>query len=393
MMMSDQLNVCLLNDSFPPVIDGVANVVLNYARIIDGSLGSAVVAVPRYPGEDYNYPFPVVDYPSIKTPKTAGYRAGIPLPGIIREIRNHPIDIIHCHCPFVSSVIAKSLRHATGAPIVMTYHTKFDIDLANNFDSTFMQSTVKKIIVSNIESCDEVWAVSRSAGENLKSLGYSGGYRVMDNGVDFPKGIVEQERIREISSELDLPADTPIFLYVGRMMWYKGIRLTIDGLRKAKSEGVRFKMLFVGGGADFEAIVEHAHTSGLGSECVFTGPVRDREKLRAFYSRADMFLFPSTFDLAPISVREASACGLASVLVRGSSSAEPVTDGKNAVLIDENADSLAAAVIDLSNNKDYMKTLGINAMNDLYLPWDTAVARAFDRYREVLEQSRALSKK
>ena len=28
------MNVCLLNDAFPPVIDGVANTVINYAEII-----------------------------------------------------------------------------------------------------------------------------------------------------------------------------------------------------------------------------------------------------------------------------------------------------------------------------------------------------------------------
>ena len=30
----EKLNVCLLNDSFPPVIDGVANTVYNYADIM-----------------------------------------------------------------------------------------------------------------------------------------------------------------------------------------------------------------------------------------------------------------------------------------------------------------------------------------------------------------------
>lgn len=29
-----KLNVCLINDSFPPEIDGVANAVTNYAQII-----------------------------------------------------------------------------------------------------------------------------------------------------------------------------------------------------------------------------------------------------------------------------------------------------------------------------------------------------------------------
>ena len=37
------MNVCLLNDSFPPVIDGVANVVMNYGRIMQQELGANVV--------------------------------------------------------------------------------------------------------------------------------------------------------------------------------------------------------------------------------------------------------------------------------------------------------------------------------------------------------------
>ena len=37
--MAGDLHVCLLNDSFPPLIDGVANTVVNYATIIQRDLG------------------------------------------------------------------------------------------------------------------------------------------------------------------------------------------------------------------------------------------------------------------------------------------------------------------------------------------------------------------
>ena len=383
--MDKKINVCLLNDSFPPVIDGVANAVLNYARVIHGNLGNVIVAVPRYPGAQSEYPFPVIRYPSLKTPKTAGYRMGVPIPGIIREIREHPVDLIHCHCPFVSAIISKHLRQSTGSPIIMTYHTKYDIDIANNFDSELVQMVVKKFIVSHIELCDEIWTVSRSAGENLRSLGYHGDYRVMDNGVDFPQCPATDKQCSMIDIEHKLPADLPIFLYVGRMMWYKGIRLILEGLHEAKASGVRFKMIFVGGGEDYDQITNLSCSLGLQNDCIFTGPVMDREKLRAYYSRADMFLFPSSFDSAPISVREAAACGLASVLIRDSSSAEPVTDGRNAVLIDEDSSCLARVVVELSENRGYMKNLGRRAMNDLYVSWDTAVARAYERYQVVLE--------
>jgi glycosyltransferase involved in cell wall biosynthesis len=383
--MSKRLNVCLLNDSFPPVIDGVANAVLNYAKLIHERYGEAIVAVPRYPGEKEEYPFPVVRYPSVKTPKTKGYRMGLPLPGIVREIKKHSVDIIHCHCPFVSAVISKPLRQSTGAPVVMTYHTKYDIDISNCFDSELVRSAAKKLVVSNIEWCDEVWAVSRGAGENLKSLGYRGDYRIMDNGVDFPKGPAGAGECYMVSVEHGLPPDIPVFLYVGRMMWYKGLRLILDALLKAKASGTRFKMIFIGGGEELSAIANLAHSHGLADDCIFTGPIKDRKKLRAYYSRADMFLFPSTFDSAPLAVREASACGLASVLVRDSSAAEPVTDGRNAVLIDEDSNSLAWAIIHLSRSKGHMKSLGSRAMEDLYLSWESSVEMAVGRYQEILE--------
>ena len=35
-----KLNVCLINDSFPPEIDGVANAVTNYAQIITEKFGT-----------------------------------------------------------------------------------------------------------------------------------------------------------------------------------------------------------------------------------------------------------------------------------------------------------------------------------------------------------------
>ena len=44
--MDKQLNICLMNDSFPPLIDGVANTVLNYARILSSIHANCAVATP-----------------------------------------------------------------------------------------------------------------------------------------------------------------------------------------------------------------------------------------------------------------------------------------------------------------------------------------------------------
>lgn len=69
------------------------------------------------------------------------------------------------------------------------------------------------------------------------------------------------------------------------------------------------------------------------------------ELLRAYYSRGDLFLFPSTFDTNGIVVREAAACALPALLVRGSCAAEGIDDGQTGLLMDENAQSLCAQAL------------------------------------------------
>ena len=185
------MKVTLLNDSFPPVIDGVANVVLNYARIMqEQGLAEPMVGTPRYPDAQYDqYPYPVVPYPSIDTTAiVSGYRTGNPFAAkAIDEMAAFAPDVIHTHCPVSSTLMARILRKETDAPVIFTYHTKFDVDIERAVKAKFLQKESIRTLVDNISACDEVWVVSSGAGENLVSLGYEGRYRVMPNGVDFAK--------------------------------------------------------------------------------------------------------------------------------------------------------------------------------------------------------------
>ena len=384
----DKLNVCLVNDSFPPEIDGVANAVTNYAAIINGGLGAATVVTPSNPeADDAAFPFPVCRYPSLDTTRLVGYRAGLPFsPEIQNTLEDDGFDIIHSHCPISSTLLARLLRERIDVPLVMTYHTKFDIDIANAIRSRILQEEAKRLLVQNISACDEVWTVSRGAGENLRSLGYEGDYIVMPNGVDFPRGRVEDSLIEQVTADYDLPAELPLFLFVGRMMWYKGIRIILDALAELKAAGEDFRMVFVGGGGDREEIIAYCQDLGLTDKVFFCPAIHDRNLIRAWYCRADLFLFPSTFDTNGLVVREAAACSVASVLIQGSCAAEGITDGRNGFLIQENADSLYACLLPLLDNPLQMAVVGAQAEKEIYISWHTAVAAALERYEIVIDR-------
>lgn len=387
----EQRSICLINDSFPPVTDGVANAVVNYAKILTENGKQATVVTPAYPGaDDSQFEFPIVRYPSVDLTKLVGYHAGFPFSSqTLETLVERDFDLIHCHCPVTSAMLARALRDRIHVPLVFTYHTKFDIDIANAIKGKLLQEEAKKVLVDNITACDEVWTVSHGAGENLKSLGYQGDYLVMPNGVDFPKGRVDESLVREVTKDFDLPENIPMFLFVGRMMWYKGLKIILDALAMLKTQGRPFRMVFVGNGGDRDEVIAYSERLGL-SDCVFfTAPAYDRNVIRAWYCRADLFLFPSTFDTNGLVVREAAACGLGSVLVRGSCAAEDIRDGESGFLIEENAESMARMLTALSRNPGAMQRVGKTAQDEIYISWKDAVTHAQARYEVVLENFKA----
>ena len=389
--MNEHPSVCLLNDSFPPLIDGVANAVVSYSRWLPEQGFDPVVVTPAYPGaDDSGLPYPVIRYPSIDLRNWMGYLAGVPFsPQLLRQLEGRTVSVLHSHCPIASTLLARQLRAVLDAPLILTYHTKFDIDIVSILRSKALQEGSKRALVENINACDEVWAVSQGAGENLRNMGFQRDYVVMPNGVDMPLGRVSEEQCQTVCQGYDLPKDVPVFLFVGRIRWYKGLKIILDALGMLKAAGKDFRMVFIGDGTDRAEVESTTEEMGLSPHCFFTGAISDREALRAWYCRSDLFLFPSTFDTNGLVVREAAACSLASVLVAGSCAAEGVTHGRNGLLIEENAASLFSLLESLMGREAEMRQVGVNAGAELYLSWADAVKLAAARYEVVIDRYRS----
>ncbi len=384
-----ELKVGLFNDSFPPTIDGVANTVFNYANIITQKFGKVVVATPEYPHVVDDYPFNVHRYSSINFRGKMPYRVGNPFsPLTINELKKQNMDIMHVHCPFASSVLARQVNNSyikkNRKPIVFTYHTKFDVDLDKYVHNKKFKKLAHNFVLNNIRSADEVWVVSNGAGESVRNFGYQGDYLVMPNGTDFPKGKADQGLTEEIKRMYRILDNQLVFLFVGRMMWYKNVKLILDTLNELKKAGVNFKAFMLGDGTDRPAIYHYSKSIGIDDCTVFTGAVYDREKVRAFFSISDLLLFPSTYDTNGLVVREAAACDCASLLIRGSCAAEGVEDGVSGILAEENPEDCAKKILELVR-ADAFEKLGKAAGEKVYFSWERSVEMAYKRYEEILK--------
>ncbi len=383
-----EFSIGLFNDSFPPVIDGVAQTVKNYAIHLSKRDCDVTVVTPKYKKAVDDYDFDVYRYPSIPTGNLIGYRVGVPFGPITRhELRQKQFDLMHIHSPFASSVLVGGVNRRSKVPTILTYHTKYDLDIAKRVPISSARKVAVNFVRHNVNAVDEVWVVTGGCIQALRDIGYEGECRVMENGTDFARGLASKQAMNALREAYGLREDVPTFLFVGRMMWYKNIKLILDALHLLREEGLSFRALMVGNGYDAPEIQKYSQDLGLADCVTFTGAIHDREQLRVFYSVSDLFLFPSTYDTSGIVVKEAAACDCPSLLVKDSCAAEGAVHNVSALLAEENARSCADAIAAACGKRGFLKDLGVCAGKTLYLSWEDAVERAYDRYREILART------
>ena len=378
------MNVAIITDSFPPIMDGVSRSALGYAKALhDGGYGKCIVIAPRVPDLKYDYPFPVYRFPSVKLPYDQ-YRAGHPIvPHLIRKLKPLNIDILHAHSPFISMTLARQLRRYMKVPIVFTQHTKWDFDISTAVSSKMLQKKIERYVYWNLSKADELWAVSRGAGEHLISRGYKGNYIVMPNGTDFPKGSVDPELQAQINSRFNLPDGVPVLLFVGRMMWYKNISLILDTLELLHKSNFDFRMIFVGDGDNLPEIKKTSADKGLSGLVHFAGKISDRKILMSYFVRSDLFVLLSTYDNAPLVIREAAACACPSIVLHGSATAEMIDDGVNGFTVKENAVFAAEYIKKIFSDRKRLEEISLAASEQVYLTWEKAIERSVERYEIV----------
>ena len=227
-----KLNIGLFNDSFPPTIDGVAQTVKNYATVLQQNHCNVTVVTPEYKGVEDRYPFEVFRYQSVPLDRRIGYRAGNPFnPDTLLKLRAKRFDLMHVHAPFASSVLVSNINHRPKVPVVLTYHTKFDIDISKRIALHGFRKIAMRFLLENINAADEIWVVTEGCAQSLRDIGYKGSYMVMENGTDFRYGRATPEKVEELREKYQIRQDEFVFLFVGRMMWYKNVRLILDTLK------------------------------------------------------------------------------------------------------------------------------------------------------------------
>lgn len=383
----NKLKIAIGTEAFPPTIDGISTVAKCYADIINEKYGEAIVVTPKNPNqEDYKYPYEIYRYQSLFT-FGEGYPVGWPFKEkFATDIIAKNVDILHSHCPIATSYFYRRINRIFRIPQVLTYHTKYEYDIEDRVPIWAIRHRAYGFLLNNIKSADEVWVTSHGTVDSLRKIGYEGDYVVMPNGCDLPKFDTTDDMKAMMRRKHNIPNDVPILLFVGRMMWYKNIRITLDACKLLKDEGRDFRMIMVGMGPEENQIKRYCAKLGLNDKVIFTGQILDRTELQMYYGTADLQVFPSIFDTNGLVVREAAASATPTIVVHDSCASEGIKDGETGFICLESAHSVARTIDKIIDNKDLLNRVGLNARNEIYISWDESIGKAYERYQVVIDK-------
>ena len=210
---------------------------------------------------------------------------------------------------------------------------------------------------------------------------------MVENGNDFASVIKGDVGVYKMNAKksLSIKPDEIALLFVGQHIWEKGLDVVVETLRRMK-DNVRFKMNFIGTGYAAGEIAERIKNYGLEDRVAMHGVITCREELCRYYAGSDLFLFPSFYDNAPLVVREAAAMGTPSILLKGSTASEVISDGKNGFLIDKDPGEFASLISRLHDNREELLRVGQGARSSLVRSWEDVVDEVSDRYESIIKR-------
>ena len=228
--------------------------------------------------------------------KVAAYRSAI---------RTFRPDIVHVHtlearCALTLAVLGDTV------PIVATVHSSHYIE----FVVEASRGPNKRLIARNLERSGHLIFVSEFLRRRYATL-FPGALDGLDvQVIPNPIDIAAYQRIdcEAARKTVGVGQDERLLLFVGNLIPRKDAASLVRAIAVLARRGVAVTALLVGAGPEEEALRELAATEGVSGAVRFDGR-RDQPELSAYYSAADLLVFPSLMESFGLVAVEAMLCG------------------------------------------------------------------------------------
>jgi glycosyltransferase involved in cell wall biosynthesis len=146
--------------------------------------------------------------------------------------------------------------------------------------------------------------------------------KTIHNGVSLTQFVPSESNGLAIRAKLGIDRDEFLLVCAARLSDQKGIDILLQAMAQVLREGVRCKGVIVGDGPLRDQLLKQARGLSLCGHVFFEG---FREDVRPYLQASSAFILTSHWEGLPLSILEAMACGLPSIVTDVGGNAEAIT--------------------------------------------------------------------
>lgn len=319
--------ICLVTETYPPEINGVAHTMAHLVKGLAG-LGHSVSLVRPCQREldsaESTGDSTVMLVRGLPLPGYKGLQFGLPAGGLLREswTRLRP-DVVYVATEGPLGWSAVRAARCLRIPVLTGFHTNYHT-YSRHYRVGWLHQLVFRYLCGFHNGSTGTLVASVDLRDRLQAQGFRN-VSVLGRGVDSDL-FAPQRRCPELRRNWGVSDHDLVVMYVGRLAPEKNLGLAVDAYRAMKRMSPSLKFVIVGDGP-LRADLQKEHP-----DLIFMGK-HTGERLARYYASADVFLFPSETETFGNVTLEAMASGLVVTAYNYAAAKIHITHGETGVLV------------------------------------------------------------
>ncbi len=269
-------------------------------------------------------------------------------------------------------------------PGVVTIHDCIHLRFPQQFPKLGSNSYARMMIRRAVARSDRVLTVSEATRADLVDLvdADPSKIEVIRHGCDpYFLEAVDDLELSNVAEKYSL--DRPFLLSVTNIKPHKNLKRLLESFGQLRRDYDDLDLVIAGGDFSQHPELQAACKSYGIEDRVKPLGFRPKKELRALYSLARIFVFPSLYEGSGLPPLEAMACG--TPVVASDNSAIPEIVGRNGLLVNPyRVDAITDAIRSLLEDSSLRDALGAQGkLRAKEFDWDKSARRVLDVYREV----------
>lgn len=296
---------------------------------------------------------------------------------LVAAFDSHDADVLHAH-DWITIPAALELKRKTGKPLVLTIHS-MESDRSAGF---WPQQWIADIERSGVHGADKVIAVSRYTKDALvKQYGVDPAkVTAIHNGIDAAKfhSAVRRDYTKALG---------PV-LFLSRLSRQKGPLYFLRAARRVLATRPKARFVMAGTGEMLGECIQYTLEHGIADRVTFTGFVGNGD-LADVYAHNGLYVLPSVSEPFGISVLEAMATGLPTIVSRSCGVGEALQHVLRSGYDD--TEDMAEMIVALIDSPVLREEMGRNGAKEAArFTWGACAKSTLDVYWGLAPQAQVL---